>query len=770
MKGLSEADAQKRLKEFGPNSIEIGKRISLFSLLISQYKNVITLILFLATIFSFSIREEVDGLFILLVLLANGLFGFFQEYKAEKTLEKLRNFTIPRSRVMRDGYEKEIDTKGVVPGDVAVLREGDRIPADGVLISSIPLEVDESIFTGESLPVAKTKGDFLLSGTFILRGRGEMEVEKTGFSTRLGEIVTGLSEIEKPKTPLGQNLDQLGKKIAISALAFSLFLIPFGLIQQREVKQLVLTVVSLAVAVIPEGLPLVVTIALAVGAYRMAHRKAIVRKMASIETLGATNIILTDKTGTLTQNKMSVKTHWLHSNERLETLLRACALGNTATFMLKEDGGEFEVLGDKTDVALSLFVQKHLGNFDEFRSEGRVLFEKPFDPLSKTIEVEWEDQKGSTYIFVRGAPETIIDLLGTKEKVHAAEKFLSFAKEGLRVIGFAYRTKSNPYRLLGFVGIYDPPRKEASRAVLEAKDAGIRVVMVTGDNQETAKNIAEEIGLIQKEELVVTSSELERLSDRELLDILPRVRIFARARPEDKLRLVRVYQKAGFVVAVTGDGVNDALALQESNIGVAMGQSGTDVARETADIVITDDNLYTIVHAVEEGRAIFHNIVRVVLYLLSANLAEFLVISASLLMNLPIALLPTQILWINLVTDGLPALALAADMKRKGLLASKPRDTKEQILSRDRMMQILKIAGVLTVFTMVLYVVFLRMFSEQEARLLVFNLFVLLELVVVFVIRGGVLPINKFLLTSIIISLLLQALIMVHPILRGIFS
>lgn len=769
MKGLTEEKAKELLVNFGNNEIEISKKVSFITLIFEQYKNFISLILFLASVFSFIIHEYTDLVFILFVLITNGLFSFFQEYKAEKTLERLKDFTVLKSRILRDGKEKEADAKEIVPGDIIILREGDRIPADGTLTSALPLEVDESIFTGESFPVEKAREDFLLSGTFITRGRGEMRADKTGARTRMGEIAKAMSEIKKEKTPLTITMDNLGRKIAIFTIILCLILILISFSEGSDIKQLLLTMISLSVAVIPEGLPLIVTVALAVGVFKMAKAKTIIRKMAAIETLGATNVILTDKTGTLTQNKMSVKEFFIPDEENLNLLLRACVLGNTATIVEKENRQGFEVLGDKTDAALLIFIKERVKNIDEYRQEGHIVFEKPFDPIVKTVEIEWEE-KDQKHYFIRGAPETIISMLPEAERSQAEKKFIQYAKKGLRVIGFIHKKKQENFRLLAFIGIYDPPRAEAKQALSEAREAGIRVVMVTGDNAETAKNISEEVGLIEKDELVMTSSEMEKLTDENMLSILGRVRIFARTKPEDKLRLVKLFKKAGFLVAVTGDGVNDSLALQEANIGVAMGEKGTDVAKEAADMVITDDNFHTVIRAIEEGRAIFNNIIKVILYLFSTNIAEFLIIALAIIVKLPLPLLPTQILWINLVSDGLPSLALASDSKRKGLLKEKPRNVKEQMLNKDRIVYILLIGIILTLITLGIFIYCLRVFSETNARFIVFDLFVIMEFLVVFMVRGGLFPLNKFLIGSVILSMLLQALITLNPALRHIFS
>lgn len=767
---LTESQAQELFRKYGDNDLSESNKLSLFSLLLVQYKNVITVILLIAAIFSFSIGQITDSFFIGLVLVLNGLFGFIQQFRAEKTLEKLRGLSSPMARVVRDGEEKEIEARLLVVGDLVSLREGDRIPADGKILSDIVMEIDEAVLTGESLPVEKSKGDEILSGTFIVRGKGFMRVVSTGYNTRLGKMAKELVNVKKPKTPLSQNLDDLGKKFAFIGMFFALLLIPIGIFQGREIKQLILTAINLAVAVVPEGLPLVVTVSLAVGAYRLAKEKTIVRKMIAIETLGATTAILSDKTGTITQNKMSVKEHWLVNSENLPFLVRSCVVGNSASLVLEEDHGKVEILGDRTDGALLMFAKNNVVDFDEFRLEGKLISEKPFDPDTKTIEVIWED-KNTKHEFVRGAPESIFKITGEDAEGEAVRKFEEMLGKGFRVIGFAKRSNNQEkFSLLGLIGIYDPPREEAKEAIRQAKLAGIRVVMVTGDNPKTALHIAEEIGMIEEGEVVFSAEDLEKTSDEDLLPMLYKIKIFARMKPEDKLRLVRLYRKAGFVVAVTGDGVNDALALSEANIGVSMGKTGTDVAKEAADVVITDDNLFTIIKAVEEGRGIFDNIVKVVVFLFSSNIAELLLIFLAIIFALPIPLTVTQILWVNLVGDSLPALALAMDTKRKKLLLNKPRKVSENVLSLKRFLYILKITVPFVAILMTIYYFALQNYSHEVSQLIVFNALVVGEMFIVFVVRKGLFPLNKLLIFSIIITLFLQALTFLNPFLRNLLS
>lgn len=766
--GLSSDEANQLLLKNGRNEIADNESTSFLKLLVSQYTNIITLILFFAGVFSLILQETTDAFFIFLILLLNGLFGFVQQFRAEKTLEKLKDLSSPLARVIRNAEEVEIEAKLLVPGDMVSLREGDRVPADGQLLTSVTLDIDESLLTGESLSVEKKMQDALFMGTFVVQGKGFMKVTGTGFSTRLGKIATAIKKIKRPPTPLAKNIDDLGKKLAFSGIILAALLVPIGIFQGRELQQLILTVVSVGVAVIPEGLPLVVTVALAVGAHRLAKNKTIVRKMSSIETLGATTAVLSDKTGTITQNVMSVKTHWLVMDNKLPLLLRGCVLGNTASLVDEENGNKQEVIGDKTDGAMLFFAKENVQNLEEFVKEGKVLSEKPFNPETKLISVVWE-YEGKKTEFIKGAPESVFALTSNSKDEQAYKKMEALAKQGLRVIAFASKS-GEKYSLIGLLGIYDPPREEAREAILQANKAGIRVVMVTGDNPQTARFIAEEVGLISDKELIFTSDEFEKTTDEELLRLLPTIRIFARMKPEDKQRLVGLYKQAGYIVAVTGDGVNDALALSEAHIGVSMGKSGTDVAKEASDIVITDDNLYTIVRAVEEGRGIFENIVKVVVFLISSNITEFLLIFVSIIIGLPIPLTATQILWVNLVSDGLPALALSVDVKGKNLLLKKPRNVNENILSLKRIMRIVKITVPFALILLAIYYISLQYVSHQNASLIVFNALIVGEMGIVFLIRRGIRPISWFLIVSVLVTLLIQFVIMINPYFRAILS
>lgn len=782
-KGLSHEEVLKLLKEYGRNEIQAKQKISAISIFLSQFPTFLNGILFLAAIFSFVIRDYLDGGFIVAVLLLNGVVGFIQEYNAEKSMEKLKDYVKPVSRVVRDGKEMEVPTSELVPGDLVVLLEGDRIPADGKLIFHEDLEVDESILTGESLPVIKEKGSEVFGGTLVVKGKGHLRIEKTGMKTKFGQIAETLSGLSADKTPLNIRLNALGRIISIIAMVAALSIVPLGLAQQRDLFPLILLSISVAVAAVPQSLPTVITIALAIGTTRMAKKNAIVRKMQAVETLGSIQVLLTDKTGTLTENAMRVKKYWIVNKKHFTPMLRACVFGNTASLARKSSKNSFDVIGDKTDGALLLWARSQIRSLDGLKDGGKITDEFVFDPEQKTITTVWEEH-GKKYVFVRGAPEGIIEEseLSKKEKNKMTKLYEDYASEGLRVIAFGMKREKHKGNIkrehleknldfLGFVGIYDPPRDEARIAVEKARSAGITTIMVTGDNEKTALSIAKDVGILEKDEEVITGDELEKLTDDELSEAIDKIRVFARSKPEDKLRLVSILKKKGYVVGVTGDGVNDSLAIKRSDVGVSMGQTGTDVAKEASDIVLADDNFSTLVTAIEEGRVIYHNILKAITYLLSGNLSELALIVFATILGLPNPLIPTQILWINLITDGLPALALASDNKNPDLIKDDPRDPKSPILSKNRIIFISAIGFSLTFILLFIFYATLKMGgSETLARTIIFNALIFSHMGIAFIVRGkSLLKFNPFLVWGILGIIILQALITFTPFLQGIF-
>lgn len=752
--GLSDKKAQKLLAQFGFNEIVGRPRQTPFQIILSQFTSVLVVLLIIASIASLFLGDLLDGIFILLIVILNGILGFIQEYKAEKTIAALKKMTVSTVRVIRDGVEQKIDNKHLVPGDVIILEEGDKIPADATLLESLHLEVNEASITGESMPVEKNIHDqgkkFIYLGTIVSKGRAKALVTATGMQTRFGQIATSLSEIEEGETPLQKKLDVLGKQLGVLAIAASGTVFIIGFFAKHPLIEMILTSISLAVAAVPEGLPAVITITLAVGMERMARKKAILRKLSSIEALGSATIIATDKTGTLTKNEMRVTKLWFDginysshdrnlqlSNRSFSKLLTTGVICNNANLVYKHDHGKYDILGDTTEGALLLLAQDRGLAVEQIKQNGTLLEEFAFDPTLKMMTVVWESDKQKT-IYTKGAPESVLKscALDEQSRQHIENEFSEYAKEGLRVIALAYKnvkrvpkTRHEAERdltFIGFVGIADPPRKEVKNAIAFAEKAGIRTIMITGDNELTANAISSIIGLIKQDEEIITGSQFAKLSDEEALRRLNNIRIFARTTPDQKLRIVQLLQKMGHIVVVTGDGVNDALALKQSNVGVAMGITGTDVAKEAADMIITDDNYATLVTAVEEGRTIFDNIKSAVKYLVGCNVGEVIAVVVGMLLGWPLILTPLQLLYINLVTDGLPAIALAVTPKYGDIMKRKPRASKN-IFDRLDGVWFMEVSLLTAVTTLIAFWIGHRIGNLDLARAMAFTTIILVQ-------------------------------------------
>ncbi len=704
---LTSHQAKKLLEEYGKNEIKEEKRFTLIKSFFSQFNNFLILLLLAASGISFFIGESLDAIFILVIVILNAFFGLYQEYQAEKSLSSLKKITITKVRVIRDKKEVEIDSRDLVPGDIVYFEEGAKIPVDCQLLQTAHFEVNEAALTGESLPVVKNEADKennrIFAGTTVAKGRAYAKVIATGEKTRFGQIAKTLKEIREVKTPLQKKLETFTKQIGILGITASIIVFILSFVKEKNTLESFILAVSLAVAAVPEGLPAVMTIILSIGVERMAKRKTIVKKLNAIETMGSLTLIATDKTGTLTTNEMRVQKIWVDkklydvknpphtSNHPFQKIILASNLCSTASLVKKVDHGkEFDVVGDTTEGALLLLTNDLGISYENDRFQWKTIDEIPFNAQTKrmTVYVKKDHQE---LILTKGAPESILSISNSiqigeevkpltptwRKKIE--QEFESFAQKGLRMIGFSYKKPDKkPLEenqvFLGFVGIADPIRVEVKEAVKKAKIAGIRVVMITGDNELTAEAIGLEAGIITKGEDILTGKILREYSDEELLKILPKTKIFARINPEDKYRLVKLYQKLGEVVAVTGDGVNDVLALKQADCGVAMGKTGTDVAKDTAHIVITDDNFATLVSAIDQGRNIFIHIKNAIKYLLACNISEVFYIITALIFNWPI-LTPIQLLYINIATDGLPAISLAFSPDDKKILEKPPRKT-----------------------------------------------------------------------------------------------
>lgn len=713
MKGLSSDQVSLLLNEFGRNELPKAKKPLLIAKFFSQLNSVLIYLLLGAVAVSFSVGDIIEGSLISVIVILNACIGVYQEGKAEEAIELLQKFTRTYVRVIRDGKEKEIDSTFLVPGDIVYVEEGAKIPGDARVKSSKLLEVNESALTGESLSVPKDVGDELFMGTIVTKGRAHLEIVKTGANTKFGLITASLKEIKRSKTPLQIKLEHISRIIGGVGIAISIIVFGLSVMQGNSAYLALLLAISLAVAVVPEGLPAVMTVALSIGVKEMAKRKAIVRKIPAIEALGGVTLIATDKTGTLTTNQMRVKEVFAINDNLMEEIMLDSVLCSTASLVKKHNApasnqshNQFDFLGDPTEGAMLLYAQENGIRVEECRSQWKIVDEVPFDSVSKRMQVKV--RKGSvTKTFIKGAPETVLD---GKVPVVIHKKLSEWAKKGYRVIGFAEGT-----RYLGVMALYDPPRPEAKEAIARARNAGIEVVMVTGDNPQTAEAIATQIGLFRPGEEIITGAQIEAYSDTELARILPKIRVFARTNPLQKSRIVRLYQMAGEIVAVTGDGVNDVVALKQANVGIAMGKVGTDVARDTADIVLSDDNFATIVNAVEEGRNIVKNLKSALIYLFTGNFSEALTLVVGLMLGLPNLFYPIQLLYINLVSDGLPALALAFSPRNANSMQEPPqRDSK--LLNRFDLIFIVTIGLAITGTVLGVYYYLVSSWSVAVAR------------------------------------------------------
>jgi P-type Ca2+ transporter type 2C len=807
--GLKQINVDLRQKKYGLNEITHEKKLSPLKIFFQQFINPLVYILIAAIIISLAIQHFLDAYVILAIVILNAILGFTQEYKAEKALEMLKKMAAPHARVLRNGHIKQIEANKLVPGDILILETGDKVPADARIIESVNLKVNEAILTGESVPKDKTidkieqdavladQINMLFAGTAISYGRGKAIITGTGNKTEFGKIAESLHTIEEHITPLQRKLGKFGKKLGLIAIGVIIIVFFLSLLKEIPPEVALMTSISLAVAAIPEGLPAVVTIALAIGVKRLVKNKALIRKLAAVETLGSTTVICSDKTGTMTSGEMTTRAIYANNSlikvsgsgysldgtfsskgqpynpEKIHKLLETSYLCNNSDPKEKQ--------GDPTELALKVVALK-----GKIKTDFHRIDEIPFDSSKKYMATL--DQKGNTKnAHIKGAPEIVLEMckhmhtgtrirpLTDRDKEKIMEMNDQMATSALRVLAFAYSEDGSMKNLvfLGLMGMIDPPRESVPSAVKAAKKAGIRVVMITGDNALTAKAIASQIGIKSE---VITGVQLDRMSDDAILNTVKQVSIFARVNPEHKVKILEALQKEKHIVAMTGDGINDAPALKRADVGIAMSISGTDVSKESSDMILLDDHFSNIVKAIKYGRSIYDNIKKFVKFLLSANLGEISVIFFSLLFSFPLPLLPLQILWVNLVTDGLPALALGMDPAEKGIMKRKPRPTKETILSGTK--------GFIITTTIIATIIVLGLFMLEyfttsnldKARTIALTTLIFFELFLAFSCRSKEKNIfqlgfftNKYLIGAVSLSIILHLLLIYTP-LASLFS
>lgn len=843
--GLKEDEALKRLEKYGLNALKKEEKKSILEKLKDQFFDPMIIILIVAAIFSAFTKETLDAFIIITIVLVNACLSIYQEGKAEEAIAALQKMSSPKAKVIRNGKEIEIDSEKIVPGDIVNLETGDIVPADLRLIRSNNLKIDESSLTGESVPVEKDAqkvfDDFIDLGdrenlayfsSIVTYGRGRGLVIATGYETELGKIATSISTLDREETPLQKKLATLSKFLGILVIGICIFVLVVGLLYKHEFKEMFMTAISLAVAAVPEGLPAIVTIVLSIGMGKMAKKNAIVKKLLAVETLGTTTIICSDKTGTLTQNQMTVtrvfvnnkvieltgtgympegKIYYdggeisLKDEEELYLLSSIASLTNDASLTYNEN--EASIIGDPTEGALLTFAEKIGNSIYKLNDDFSRLEEIPFDSTRKmmtTFHKNFFENKISS--FTKGAPDIILSNcnkiflngkvsdLTEDMRTKILEENKKFAKEALRVLAYAFKnydkvpsdiSSENIERdmvFVGLTGMIDPARPEVKDAIKECRSAGIRPVMITGDYLETAFAIAKELGIAETEDEAINGKELNNLSDQEIRELVKTKKVYSRVSPENKVQIVDALKQNGHIVAMTGDGVNDAPAIKKADIGIAMGITGTDVAKNTAEVILTDDNFATIVNAVEEGRIIYSNIKKFVGYLLSCNIGEVLIVFISIILNLPVPLIPIQLLWLNLVTDSFPALALGVENGEKDIMKDAPRDPNEPIVDKNLKITVIIQSIAITCATLISYCTGLKWFGYEGqglemARSMAFSTLILSELLRSYSARSvdktifeiGVFT-NKKLLMANILSFSLMVLVLYIPFLADAFK
>lgn len=814
--GLSEEETQKRFERYGPNNLKEKKKESIFVKFIKQFNDFMIITLIIAAIISAVVSklngeaDYIDSIIIVAIVIFNAIMGLVQEQKAEKSLEALKKMSAPNAKVRRNGRVQEIDATMVVPGDIVILEAGNYVPADCRLINSYNLKIEESALTGETIPSLKDSSKILkentamgdlcnmvFATTIVVNGHGEAIVVETGMNTRVGKIAGMIIEDESPETPIQKKLAEVGKILAIACIIICVLIFVIGIFKKIPIVEMFMTSVGLAVAAIPEGLPAIVTIMLSIGVTKMAKKNSIIRKLPAVETLGSSSVICSDKTGTLTQNKMTVTEvrncfGRANSNERKFIF----ELGTMCTDTTEERiNGKLGFVGEATEVAISNAAMEEGVSKSFLYDEMKRINDIPFDSKRKMMTTIHKYGNGYR-IITKGAPDVllkrcsncysggqIVPIFSKKDDIN--EQNNQMAENALRVIAVAYKDVEKLPEMqdveknlifCGLIGMIDPPREGVKEAVRTCRRAGIKTVMITGDHLQTAKAIAKELGILKKGDLAIDGETLERMSQHELEQNIMDYSVFARVSPEHKVRIVKAFQSTGAVVAMTGDGVNDAPALKNADIGIAMGKGGTDVAKNAADMILLDDNFVTIVEAVKQGRNIYDNIKKAIHFLISTNIGEIVTIFFGLVLGIKSPLLAIQLLWINLVTDSLPAIALGLEKEEENIMSRLPRNPKKNLFADGLWWKIMIEGAMLGMFTLLAFSIGNRLYSVEVGRTMAFLTLGILELVHSFNIKSeesifkiGIFE-NKYLIGALVLGVILQVIVVVVSPLAHVFS
>ena len=814
--GLSDDEAQKRFERYGPNNLKEKKKESIFVKFIKQFNDFMIITLIIAAIISAVVSklngeaDYIDSIIIVAIVIFNAIMGLVQEQKAEKSLEALKKMSAPNAKVRRNGRVQEIDATMVVPGDIVILEAGNYVPADCRLINSYNLKIEESALTGETIPSLKDSSKILkentamgdlcnmvFATTIVVNGHGEAIVVETGMNTRVGKIAGMIIEDESPETPIQKKLAEVGKILAIACIIICVLIFVIGIFKKIPIIEMFMTSVGLAVAAIPEGLPAIVTIMLSIGVTKMAKKNSIIRKLPAVETLGSSSVICSDKTGTLTQNKMTVTEirncfGRANSNERKFIL----ELGTMCTDTTEERiNGKLGFVGEATEVAISNAAMEEGVSKSFLYDEMKRINDIPFDSKRKMMTTIHKYGNGYR-IITKGAPDVllkrcsncysggqIVPIFSKKDDIN--EQNNQMAEKALRVIAVAYKDVEKLPEMqdvekdlifCGLIGMIDPPREGVKEAVRTCRRAGIKTVMITGDHLQTAKAIAKELGILKRGDLAIDGETLERMSQHKLEQNIMDYSVFARVSPEHKVRIVKAFQSTGAVVAMTGDGVNDAPALKNADIGIAMGKGGTDVAKNAADMILLDDNFVTIVEAVKQGRNIYDNIKKAIHFLISTNIGEIVTIFFGLVLGIKSPLLAIQLLWINLVTDSLPAIALGLEKEEENIMSRLPRNPKKNLFADGLWWKIMIEGAMLGMFTLLAFSIGNRLYSVEVGRTMAFLTLGILELVHSFNIKSeesifkiGIFE-NKYLIGALVLGVILQVIVVVVSPLAQVFS